>query len=219
MDIKDMIEIGEKLEIIVKRDSREDIKGFSMLQDINSKGELVVTQPMRDGIPIVIRPDDFIRVLFFKEDGCFAFDGEPVNRFKIENADVISIRQISSIEKIQRRQFYRLKIVLPVELKLLDNKEDTPILKGYSVDISGNGLRLNIDQKLNVDAIVKCNIKLNSNESVTVKGRVVRVGLDDKLAYKYDMGITFVDIPNATQDRIVKFIFEEQQELISKGFV
>lgn len=219
MDVKDIINIGEKLEIIVKRNSQEDIKGYSMLQDITSAGELVITQPMRDGVPIVIRPSDSIRVLFFKEEGCFAFDGRPINRFKIKNVDMISIRQISSIEKIQRRQFYRLKIVLPVEIKILDNKEGSPILKGYSVDISGNGLRLNIDQKLDVNSIIKCNIKLSSNETLSVKGRVVRVALDNKLAYKYDIGIAFVDIPNATQDRIVKFIFEKQRELISKGFV
>lgn len=219
MDVKDIINIGEKLEIIVKRNSQEDVKGYSMLQDITSAGELVITQPMRDGVPIEIRPSDSIRILFFKEEGCFAFDGRPINRFKIKNVDMISIRQISSIEKIQRRQFYRLKIVLPVEIKLLDDKEGSTILKGYSVDISGNGLRLNIDQKLDVNSIIKCNIKLSSNETLSVKGRVVRVALDNKFAYKYDIGISFVDIPNATQDRIVKFIFEKQRELISKGFV
>ena len=219
MDIRDMIEIGDKLEIIIKRDSHEDIKGYSMLQDITSEEDLIVTQPMRDGIPIKIRPSDSIRVLFFKEEGCYAFDGEPIDKFMIQNADVISIRQISSVVKIQRRQFYRLKIVLPVELKLLEDKEDSPILKGYSVDISGNGLRLIIDQRLDINTIIKCNIKLNSNESVYVKGKVVRVTLDDKFPYKYDIGISFEDIPNSTQDRIVKFIFEKQRELISKDFV
>lgn len=219
MDVKYMIDIGEKLEIIVKRDSQEDIKGYSMLQDITSTGELVVTQPMRDGIPIELRPSDSIKVLFFREEGCFAFDCQLADRFKIENADLFSIRQISPIEKIQRRQFYRLKIVLPVEIKILDDKEDSPILKGYSIDISGNGLRLNIDQKLDVNSMIKCNIKLSSNESVSVKGRVVRASLDNKFAYKYDIGISFVDIPSATQDRIVKFVFEKQRELISKGFV
>ena len=45
---------------------------------------MIVTQPMRDGIPIKIRPSDSIRVLFFKEEGCYAFDGEPIDKFMIQ---------------------------------------------------------------------------------------------------------------------------------------
>ena len=125
---KDMIEIGGKLEIVIKRIPRK-IKGYSMVQDITSEGELVITQPMRDGIPVVIRLNDTLRVFFFQEESCFAFDGKPIERFKIENANMISIRQISPIEKVQRRQFYRLRIVLPVNLKLLDVKGDAPIIR------------------------------------------------------------------------------------------
>ena len=67
MDIKDMIEIGGKLEIVIKRDSQEDTKGYSMVQDITSEGELVITQSMRDGIPVVIRLNDTLRVFFFRK--------------------------------------------------------------------------------------------------------------------------------------------------------
>ena len=219
MDIKDMIEIGGKLEIVIKRDSQEDTKGYSMVQDITSEGELVITQSMRDGIPVVIRLNDTLRVFFFQEESCFAFDGKPIERFKIENANMISIRQISPIEKVQRRQFYRLRIVLPVNLKLLDVKGDAPIIKSYSIDISGNGLRLNIDEKLDINSMIECNIELSAEETLTIRGKVVRVALDDKYADKYDIGISFVDIPRKVQDRIVKFIFDKQRELINKGFI
>ena len=75
------------------------------------------------------------------------FYGDVRNRYRINNAVVVSIMPTSPIKRIQRRAYYRLKIILPVTVKVLDGdtENESQILKGYSIDISGGGLKLNMD--------------------------------------------------------------------------
>ena len=216
-----MVEIGGKVEIILNNDGFKEIKGFSMIQDVTGEGELVVTLPMFEGRPILINPKDAVRIFFFREEGSFCFKGEIVERFKLKNMVVIRVKQISSIKKIQRRQFYRLKVVLPIEFTVLDeeNKAKNSILEGSCIDISGNGLGLYTDYRLEVNTIIECKISLDNEDQLLVKGKVVRVGLTHGLAYKYDAGITFHEITDRTRDELIKFIFNKQRELRKKGFI
>ena len=216
-----MVEIGEKVEIILERDLLEDVKGFSMVQDFTDTGELVVSLPVYGGKPILLQRQAIIKVFFYKEEGCYSFDGQVIERFKRENAELVSISQTSSIRRIQRREFYRLKIVLPVKFIVLDDEseEEAPIIEGCCTDISGSGLRLNTDHKLDIGDMIECNFQLDNENDIKIIGKVVRFGIADKLTYKYDLGISFPKIFEGVRDTIIKFIFEKQRELRKKGFI
>lgn len=215
------VEIGEKIEVVLERDLAKPLKGYSMVQDITSEEELMATLPTFEGRPILVNPGDRVRVYYFREEGGFCYQGEITKRLKIENASIVGIRQTSRIKRIQRREFYRLEILLPVKYKVLGEKEgpEIPFHMGYCTNISGGGLRLNSDHRLEIDTMVECIITLCDGECIRVKGKVVRSELAQDLEYKYVSGISFQDIADRIQDLLVKYIFKKQRELRQKGFL
>ncbi len=220
MDLRNLIEIGEKVEIIVYRDYFKPQKGFSMIQDITIKNELIVTLPMFEGRPILVNIKDRVRVLFYKEKGCYYFEGEIVDRFQTENLIMISIKRTSSVKRIQRRGYYRLKITLPVRFHiLLEEETKSPALEGYCADISGSGMRLITDQKLDINTILEFQINLEDKNGLLLKGKVVRSVLSESLDGKYDTGIAFCDITDKNRDILIKYIFMKQREFRKKGYI
>lgn len=223
MGFENMLEIGDKIEITVERDYAETITCFSLVQDLTSTDKIIVTLPMLEGRLILLNPKDIISVMFFRDKGCFSFKAQVLERFRIKNAAFISLKQVSSVKKIQRRYFYRLKITLPVEFQLVqDNQVPTATItpfKGYTTDISGGGMRLVTDEELNKNMIIKCSIQLEEAENISLMGKVVRKREAQDSPLKYEVGICFHKTTENTRNTLIKFIFQKQRKLIERGLM
>ncbi|HZJ57619.1 MAG TPA: PilZ domain-containing protein, partial [Clostridia bacterium] len=160
-------------------------------------------------------------IYFFKEEASFLFHGRVKKRFRINNAVVVSITRTSPIQRIQRREFYRLRVILPVDFWLLDDDiEDKPtVYKGYSIDISGGGLKLNTDYCLEVNTAIECRIDLGNERQLQIKGKVIRVNPAGGSGYRYELGISFCCVSHRVREDLIRFIFSKQRELREKGLI
>ncbi|NLJ67202.1 MAG: hypothetical protein GX340_07820 [Clostridiales bacterium] len=221
MDLKKMVEIGGKIEIISKVTKSKNLRSFSMIQDISDEGDLVISLPMLEGRPILLNPGERVEIRLFKEEASYLFNGNVKNRYRINDAIFFSIIKTSPIKRIQRREYYRLKVVLPVTSRVLDDdiEKESQFIKGYSIDISGGGLKLSTDYYLELNTLVECHIDLDKGEELIIKGKVVRVNQANSPDHKYELGISFCCITRKVRDDLIRFIFSKQREIRKKGLI
>ncbi|MCM8901197.1 PilZ domain-containing protein [Caldicoprobacter algeriensis] len=221
MLVKEIINIGEKIEVVVQERLNADEKAcFSMVQDVPQDDELLITMPMLKGEPVVLSIGQRIRINFFRERGQFYFEAEVIDRQRTETVYLIRLKQTSPIHRLQRRSFYRLKISLPVLFRLIEQGPEQPdYMKAYTADISGGGMRLLTDKKLEPGQQVECRIPIGERGFLELKGLVVRVVPCVEGNYKFEVGVKFVDILEAERDRLIQFIFQQQRRLKAKGLI
>jgi len=217
--IKGILKTGDKIEIVTHHGLiNKEKASYSLVQDIPEARTLLITLPMAGGQPVILEPGQKIRVNFFRDDGEFYFSAKVIEKLKSDIMICIKITQISSIDRLQRRNLFRLKKVLPVRFRYFpDDKADGHYNKGHVMDISGGGIRLYTERYIPPNAQIECKIKLDERQEIVLNGNVLRVRRVQDTEHQYDIGISFVDIPEIIRDRIISFIFEQQRFLRNKG--
>lgn len=223
MLVKEVINIGEKIEVVIQERLDADSKTcFSMVQDVPQDDELLITLPMLKGQPVPLGIGQTVRINFFRDRGRFSFEAKVIERQSTEAVRLIRLKQISPMHRLQRRNFYRLKINLPVLFRLIEQDSEPDrqgYIKAYTADISGGGLRLLTNEDLKPGQQVECRISIEDSNFLELKGLVVRVATCVEGNYKFEVGVKFIDILESERDKLIQFIFQQQRKLKAKGLI
>jgi len=222
MLVKEVINIGEKIEVVLQERTDGDPKAcFSMVQDVPQDDELLITMPMLRGEPVVLSIGQRVKINFFRERGQFYFEAEVIDRQRTETVHLIRVKQTSPIHRLQRRSFYRLKIKLPILFRLIDENESgsSGYIKAYTADISGGGMKLLTNENLQPGQQIECRISIGEEDLLDLNGLVVRVVPCVEGNHKFEVGIKFVNIFESDRDRLIRFIFQQQRWLKARGFL
>lgn len=223
MNLKKILQIGEKLEVYCDENDMCP-KYYSMLQDIIDENDIIITIPMSNKTQATLILGQEVEITFFRDEAKFIFRARVIEHLKNENVDLLKLNRISPITRIQRRNYYRLKITLPIFIRLLNyySNQDPNLegwLKAYTLNLSGGGVKISFDRNLEEESLLECKLKIN-DEDLILKGKVVRCQLVEKdPIIRYEIGIAFIDITEYQRDLIIRFIFEEQRKLRKKGFI
>ncbi|HAA63659.1 MAG TPA: pilus assembly protein PilZ [Thermoanaerobacter sp.] len=183
----------------------------SQVQDISKNGTILIDTPVYSGHLVPVRIGSIVQIIYFTKQGLFTFYAKVLNRFSGKLA-LLEIMPISSVERLQRRQYFRLEKVIPFTYTISGGEEDK-VYKGLIQDISGGGLRCKVDKKLEVGTIINCVFTLD--QEITVSGKVVRY--EELLEKGYEIGVCYVDIDEKVREKIISYIFEEQRKSRQKG--
>ncbi|WAM32121.1 flagellar brake protein [Caldicellulosiruptor naganoensis] len=222
---------GDKIQI-VKIDRRtweeKDVQYVSKIADIKDEYFYIFT-PIREGIYATFYIDEIVRIYKVMPDGVWMFDGVIEDRFR-EPEYMIKVRQISDIWKIQRRMFFRLPINLDIFVKLLDSQEgevngglqngfsEGKIVKALTKDISGGGVCFLTQEEFNIHDIILTKIPIE-NEELVLKAQILRKERIEHHIYRFMYGSKFIEAKQNEIDKIVRFIFKEQQRMRRKGLL
>ncbi|MCT4688246.1 flagellar brake protein [Vallitalea sp.] len=209
------VALGDKVEVSrLKFNTNDTYKNekvyVSIIQDINDD-EIIISAPVKNGKIIPLEVGASYVLSIYTNSGLYKCKSTVKNRYKKKELHMITLEVKSPMEKSQRRQYYRLECILPI--LFADINEDT-WSEGLIVDISGGGLRFTSKRKMDANTILKCKIKLNSNDEVDtieLKGKVILSDIVDFEATKYETRIKF-NISNEYREKIIKFIFEEERK-------
>ena len=208
----------------------------SKIYDILKDDTLELDMPTRAGKLLLLPQNVRYEFVFMTQSGIFKAEGTVIDRFKRGNFYLLKAKLTTKLEKHQRREYYRLNCLLPIVFEGIvdplneidaDNisdliKDDTyhrQTADGTIVDISGGGIRavsptqfhevqyclLHFDlqleaEKLHLDLVAKliaCTPVSDSN----------------KYAYRFK----FIFSETKTQERIIRYIFEEERRIRRKG--
>ena len=159
---------------------------------------------------------DKISVYFYRDSAVYQFYAEVVKCIET-NIIAFMVRPTSKLFRIQRRNFYRLPIVMDVIIERNQNDE-THKLKCTTKDLSGGGIRVVCSEEFKEGENIKIEIPLYKNSKIRVDGKVIRIA-KDTIANYYELGIEFNKISQTDQDKIYSFIFKRQRLLRKRGLM
>ena len=172
---------------------------------------IVLALPMARQKWVVPAPGTRVRVVYRDpqdrqaERGLFGFT-TVVLAARLQPEPLLRLAPPERVERVQRREWVRLDVRLPVRLERPGNPPE--VLEVRTLDISGGGLRLLSPRPLRPGELVRLQIAFPGGWEVRATGRVVRAEAVER--EQHEAGVEFVEIDPRLQDRIAGFILAEQ---------
>jgi len=214
------IKIGDRIEI--KLAGREHARSYiSQVEEIMDDGTLLIHVPISYGQLVKLPVTGRYQMLFFTDKGKITFLTVINEYIKEDLLNFMSVTVLDEGERVQLREFFRYNCLLPFKFAPIDvNAPESEIGRealtdGIIKDISGGGLRFVTNLDMEMDQRIKC-ILLIGEECIISIGVIVRRQFFPKSNYKYQFNIKFAGMPGFEQEKIVKFIFEEQKKELSR---
>lgn len=200
----------QNIKLIYKKKNGENEEYTSRVISLDSEIELMVENPSKEGKEVHFLNGTKLDVVFQLENlDLYSFETEIVAKVR-EKINLLKLRRIGEVKKLQRRNFYRVKSDLDVIVRMSGDVifEETIIL-----DISGGGLKFLSRQDFKLGDLVELNITL-LGEDLDLEAKVVKV---DKIGFgKSEVSVEFYDLYEDDQNVIVKYVFEKQRREIKR---
>ena len=177
--LEKLLSAGDKVEVMstsgLANSQNSKKVYYSLLVDIDMDDRLTVTMPIEAGKLVTLSVGERYWMVFYTHSGIYQTKALIVAREKQGNVHVMIVKALTELERIQRRQFYRIECVLNVEYRIMNDIESKgyEILrtkayktmedrlkikrllvptgnewhKGVAIDISGGGMRFNTEVK------------------------------------------------------------------------
>lgn len=237
-------EVGpkHKLRIVVPAEARRDIaigindllqvqfpddpKALSLSSRVDDivGNRIHIAWPTDRGIRVPLHEQQTLTISFVRDDAVYAFTGIIEQLWRAPLAQ-LSLLMVGSPQRIQRRQFFRVKSLLPVEffgeLPKANDDDPSPMIiafKTHTFEISGSGLAIRHSSSIPSGTLLECRLILaDENARLKILCKVVhssRVGSPAQTSLHH-IGMYFLSIREADRTRIVRHVFRVER---GRGF-
>ncbi len=228
MNAKD-IKVGTKLEVEIpeygNKINENTTSYISQLVDVIDDKNISIASPMREGRLKFLSRDTSLIIYYMNEkQELLYFKGVVKGHRKSGALDIFDVTIASEFNKIQRRRFYRLDVVLTCKYAVVneqlistDNLEFTNIdnaqLKSaFTKNISGSGFCMVLDESIASGSVLDISIDLEGLASVRVLAQVIRSSGEKNK--KYEVGLHYTKISPRDSDILTRYIFEKQRQIL-----
>ena len=177
-------------EHVIRNDISEKKIYESKVVDVIGDDKLEILMPIEQTKLVLLPVNGEYNLHFFTSRGLFQCDAKVENRYKDGNLYLLEMKLTSSLQKYQRREFYRFPCVMDMEVRDLtaDEKrrldqegefiaeDDVTGNKAVILDISGGGLRFTSTTPFEPKTTVVCNYVLRregGNRRLCVAGKLL----------------------------------------------
>ncbi len=210
-DPSDILKINQNIKIEVKEGPYQG--GYtSKIADIFSDSIGIVTPYMQEEI-VSLRIGLEIEVFLTGDRAAYRFDSRIVDR-KRDEVPLLIISLPENIIRIQRRDYFRIDVNKGIKYRRVD--EDEEYRETTTADISGGGVKMAVNEKLENDTIVEVKLDIPGLKEIPLQARVVN---QYNLPGGRAVGIEFTDINIKQQDIIIGWMFDYQRNLRNKGLL
>jgi len=189
---------------------------YSRIEDIVEE-KLVVTLPTdNSGTPLPVHPDQMLGFSMVREGIVYSFNGL-VDKVVDQPLPVVTIIVSSTIERVQRRQDFRVKCLLPIEIvatlpEISDELQPTALhLKTNTYDLSASGVSLRIATLIPDGTFPLITLSLpDGGPPIKVSCLVVHSFPPPENLDRFHIGMKFINLEENNKARIVRFIYRTQ---------
>lgn len=217
----DLPSIGDRIEIENSTIMKNDVKLISQVLDIIDEKHMSIAMPIVNSVVVPIPTGEIVQIKYAKKSiGVFAFSARVLARKHSEHLSYMKMERLSDVKKVQRRDYFRLDIVLDVKMKLVETNGvgDNNSFSALTKDISGGGLRLISKTKLSANDLVDIALKTDDG-TIQARGRIIRCVPYESSGSDYEIAIIFDAIDEQARTQIISFIFKYQRKMKKKGLV
>ncbi len=228
MNAKD-IKVGTKLEVEIPeydRKANESTTSYiSQLADVVDDKTICIVSPMSEGrLKFLTRNLTIIIYYLNERQELLYFKGQVKGHRKSGALDVFDVEIVSEFNKIQRRRFYRLDVVLNCLYKVIDHQpiitdnyqfddlSDSKLISAYTKNISGSGFCMILEEPLNSGAVLDISIDLEGSATIRVIAQVIRNSSEKNK--KFEAGMHYIKISPRDSDVLTRYIFEKQRQIL-----
>ena len=181
---------------------------------------LVIEAPTRDGERLRLRPGDVVEVSLQAHGRRYSFETDVQVLHDAPQAS-ITLRMPSAVAQHDRRELYRLPIAIHPRYAALTNNDDQEIERVEVVvaEISGDGCRIRLRRWVPIGTRIRLIFALGDAPDapeLDLIAETVSVAEDQRRG-TYRVHTRFMDASRQIEERIVRFVFSEQVELLQKG--
>ena len=236
--LTDYILPGTRIELKLSGDSwmyQEEEKKIhiSEVYDVVSEDRIDVMMPLEHGKLVLLPINSEYNIAFYSPKGLFQCEAQVADRYKSNNMYVLSMNLTSSLQKLQRREYYRFSCAIEAEIRVLSEYEtmatrsnphfeiiqNEAMQKAVIVDISGGGMRFVSEARYEEGAGVFCKYTLFQNDvqkSYQVTAKILRVKELENRPDLMEYRIKYTNISRADREDIIHYIFEEERRIRRK---
>ncbi len=225
-----------------EKPGQEKTRYQTVLHDIKDDGTIVIELPIVERKLITLPSEVRYEFVFsISSNGFLMAIGKVLRRYKQNGFFLMDVELISSLEKFQRREYFRLECFLPALCISLGGKDlpiDTiadyeefaretmdqghPIGHGTITNISGGGAHFVTSLDLGDTAYILLRVSFEEEkeeESPEAESQLLCEVLDkiyepDKRNYAYRLKFIFRN--NKFREKIIRFVFDEQRKIRRK---
>ena len=191
----------------------------SRIDDIVEK-KLLVTWPTEKGVYLPLHVDQMLNFSVVRDSNAYAFSGL-VDTVAQEPKPVVSIIVSSPVERIQRRQDFRVKCLIPLEVVATPAETSVGLqaaaltMKTATYDLSASGISLRTAKLIPEGTLPDIKIALpDGGPTIETTCKVVHCFAPPENPNKFHIGIKFQKIEENNKARIVRFIYRTQLKSI-----
>jgi len=191
----------------------------SRIEEI-SDDKMVLALPFIGTVPIPVRLGERIFVYSATSDAVYRVSGEVIKR-QLEPLPLLHIVISGDVVRVQRRNYVRVPILLNVTYKLKDGEA---VYNTYTKDISGGGAKIVLPEYLRIRDVIQMRIELPFPESpIDCEGEIVWIDKEERVSGTRSeeiicAGVKFTLIDEKERERLIRFLFNYQRNLIKKGW-
>ena len=244
--ISDTIGIGDKIDVLkwenaVNKDG-ELMALTSRILDFVDERNIKILMPMDKGRIVPLGAGETYSMYFYTKNGTYMSKATVKDRFSDEGMGILVVELVSSLEKLQRRRFFRVECVLDVQSHVLSDKEremleeaerdlssmakmeylinnmgrhDEDWETGMITDISGGGIcYLTKVEKNKGDIILLSMDLINGKDSQNHKilARNLSSNAVEKKPGFFENRAQFIRLSSIEREEIIRFVFEEDRK-------
>ena len=217
------VAVGDKIEITLRKDISRVVVHMSQIMDIVDSENIVCAMPISAGHMVKLPLGSAYFFLIFTSNGMIRYNANIVNLFKEDKLHLMNVKIESEGEKEQRRSHFRLSRNLPIKFSVIAENEDgvsagmsldeMPV--GITKDISGGGIRFVSNERLPDNANLRCVLLIEGEPFIAIARLMYSVSFKDT-AYNYQYRVKFISVLPEEQERLIKYIFNEQRVQMSR---
>ena len=216
---KDILKIGQRVEFYVE-DSDE--RYTSRIEDMTDD-QLVVAMPMdKKRVPIIPRSNEKLYALAVGSQCRYRFFTTFQKAgHKDERIPVWYIARPEEIERHQNREFVRVRVNLPVTVRLVDEDGTIhdPVLTRL-IDLSGSGACFSMDQSVKLGTKAAVGLSgipgAGDLEMMSHVARCTSINREDGV-HVFHIGVGFEKLSRVITNKIVHYLLTVQRTNLAKG--
>ncbi|HBM80134.1 MAG TPA: hypothetical protein DD426_04745, partial [Clostridiaceae bacterium] len=97
MKQKREISRGEKIEVWLDADGSSE-RYLSKVEDVLDENTIIITRPVAPGKFTYLSLDQVVKIIYFRNEEAYYFDGKVIDRIKYKNSISIKIYAVSKIK-------------------------------------------------------------------------------------------------------------------------
>lgn len=213
--VLDFLKVNEVINIEVEPGTDFSNTFRTRVEDLKQDA-IVIGMPIDQGNYVPVRPGSEIIIWYWDNSASYAYYCRVQKRI-FEPIPLLSLEWPYKKQKVQRRNFVRVPANLPLEYRKVNEQGEEIFYEAFIRDLSGGGLQFQTKKRLIKGDVLQ--IKLGLPEDLIIcKAAVTWVYTDirDKQE-RYFVGIKFMEINEKLRERVIRYVFQRQRELIQKG--